>query len=144
MGQGKEPHTRTKYVVFHVVSCAEGIADRGGRGSGETVAGGEGGRDSLCGGEPLLAVVEDDQELARAEGGGEGHGQGAVAGLADAEGLGDGGEDESGIADRREIDEDGSVGEGRGDVVGDGEGETGFADAVRSSRHFSRAGYGPA
>jgi hypothetical protein len=56
------------------------------------------------------------------------------------EGIGDGGEDKGGITKRGEIDEDGTVGKGGREVVGNGEGEPSLADAAGAGQGQERDG----
>ena len=65
-------------------------------------------------------------------------GQRPVAAVDHAEGAGDGGRDEGGVGQRREVDEDHAVGEVVRDIVGDGEGEAGLADAAGTGQRQQR------
>ena len=80
--------------------------------------------------EDLLEIVEDQQQAAVPEEYGEQFLERTAAHIAQAERLGDSGDDEGGVADRRQVDERDPVGKGRGDVLGDPEGEAGLADAA--------------
>jgi hypothetical protein len=91
-------------------------------------AGGEEGGDAGGGLDHLLDVVEEKQELTGLERRRHRRGQWPVSAFAHAERLGDRRRHQRRVADGGEVDEDGAVGEGRGDVVGDRQGEAGFAD----------------
>ena len=78
----------------------------------------------------VLAVVEEQQQLAGAEQRAQAGGERSVASLAEAERLGDRREDEGGIAERREVDERRPVGEGGRGVVGDRQSQPCLADTA--------------
>ncbi len=54
--------------------------------------------------------------------------------------MGDGGEDEGGITDWRQVDEDRAVGEGGGNVVGDGQGKAGLPHPAGTGEGQQRNG----
>ena len=80
--------------------------------------------------EQVLEVVEDEQELAIAQQGSQTVDRGPPAAVDHPEDAGDGWSDEVGLADGREGDEDGAIGEVVAQVGGHPEGEGGLADAA--------------
>jgi hypothetical protein len=88
----------------------------------------------------LLAIVDEEEDLAGTEERGQQVGQRALAGFADAERIRDRRQDERGVANGREVDENRAVREGRGDIEGDGEGKAGFADTAGTGQGQERDG----
>ncbi len=116
----------------------------GGAAGGENLESGRLGQEACQargGGEDLFQVVENQQGAAMAEEVGENGIDRALAGFAQTQGAGDGGEDEVGIDDGGEGNDRHAIRDLRGDGVGCGEGETSLADTAGSrDRHEAGAG----
>ena len=102
--------------------------------AGEDAQVGRGAEEGLgeagAGGDDVLAVVEDEQEMAAAEEGGEGGDERAIGLLAEIERGGDGLHDERGIVDGGEFHKPNAVGKSVENIGGNLQGEAGFAGAA--------------
>jgi hypothetical protein len=81
----------------------------------------------------LLAIVQDQQQLTGPQIGDDRLLERPVASLAEADSMGNGGQDESGVPYRGEIDEERAVFEDIGDLSRDVKREMGLADPARTN-----------
>ena len=88
--------------------------------------------DHRCATQQLLEVVEDDEQAEVAQVGFQCLDDRSVRILRETEGTGDGGGDETGIGDRREVDEERTGREVQPELLGDGHAQTSLAAAARA------------
>ena len=91
-------------------------------------------------GQQVLAVVEQQQELRRAQVGDDGVGDRLIDAGRDAQRGRDGRAHEARIGERREIDKDHAIGKLRGHVAGDGQGQPRLPDAAGTRQGQQRNG----